>query len=106
MQQQAFEKSKAAFYADIDGDCHQPKVARQDMGSAADIFWGNETRELGQQNGEPTTGYSGFKPRQDADGIFGVTSGASSVAAHQSMNRIKNEKADTLRTTQRFMPSY
>jgi len=106
VQKQAFEKSKAAFYADINGECKMQQASRQDIQKATDIFWGEQPKELGQQNGAPTTGYSGHLPRQTADGIFGNTFGASMQAAEQSKARIRNEKSETLKQTQQFLPSY
>jgi len=48
VQDQAMEASKAAFFADIEGDCRQEKPNNQDAATAAGIFWGEDQKELGQ----------------------------------------------------------
>ena len=61
---------------------------------------------MGHQLGRPIPGYSGFDPRIEADNIFGQTYNNSRNNAEESGARINQERGETLKMTQQFMPSY
>ena len=56
--------------------------------------------------GEPIPGYSGFNRRVQADNVFGMTYAEARKKAMESQNRIDQDKGETLKMTQTFVPDY
>jgi len=103
IQRQQMEANKRAFFAGGD-DTPQRAAPRQGMSAAEEVFWGVEAKVQGRKQGAPIPGTGTFQPRVEADGIFATTFQASKEFASTSQNRIKDEKADTLKQAQQWMP--
>ena len=103
MQQQQFEKNRAAFFAD---SCDVP--ARAPGGQTADeatrIFHGVEETKRGMSNFQPIPGYSGTNRRAEADNVFACTFAGSREQGQASLGRISDEKTTTLHGSAKFMP--
>jgi len=56
--------------------------------------------------GDPIPGYSGVNRRVTADNVFGMTYGEARRMAQESLNRIDQEKSDTLRETSKWVPEH
>ena len=98
-----FEANRAAFFNNGEPIINRGP-AQQSMQQAQDIFWGNEQKVKGKQLGAPIPGTATFQPRIEADAIFACTFQAGTELSKHSVNRINDEKADTLKTAQQFLP--
>lgn len=58
----------------------------------------------GRQQGRAIPGTATFCPRIEADAIFACTFQAGTDLSKHSVHRINDEKADTLKSAQKFMP--
>ncbi len=56
--------------------------------------------------GTPIPGYSGSNRRVEADNVFGMTYAEALKRANDSLNRIQQEKGETLKQTSTFVPVY
>lgn len=71
------------------------------------VFYGvdqNQSQPL--TLGDPIPGYSGVNRRVQADNVFGMTYAEARRKAMDSHNRIVQDKGDTLKMTQTFVPEY
>jgi hypothetical protein len=55
-----------------------------------------------KQLGEPIPGYSGINRRVQADNVFGMTYAEARRMAGESLNKINQEKSETLRETSQW----
>jgi len=69
------------------------------------VFHGVEDRKRGMSGFDPIPGYAGTNQRQEADGFFACTFKVGREQGVQSLNRISDEKADTLKHNSKF-PAY
>ena len=51
---------------------------------------------------QPIPGYSGTNPRSEADAMFACTFAEQRKQGEMSLKRIENERADTLKTQEKF----
>ena len=56
--------------------------------------------------GEPIPGYSGVNRRVQADNVFGMTYAEARRMAGESLNKIDQEKSETLRETSKWIPDH
>lgn len=70
------------------------------------VFYGVEATKHGLKLGTPIPGYSGVNRRVEADNVFGMTYAEACKRANDSLNRIQQEKGETLKMTSTFVPSY
>ena len=52
--------------------------------------------------GEPIPGYSGVNRRIQADNVFGMTYAEARRMAEESLNKIQQEKSETLKETSKW----
>ncbi len=79
------------------------------MGSATNAFFGIEGAQSGKEVlplGEPIPGYSGVNRRVQADNVFGMTYAEARRMAGESLNKIEQEKSETLRETSKWIPEH
>jgi hypothetical protein len=105
VQQEHYKKNAAAFYNDGRNEGPQRKKPAQAMDEAERIFHGVEERPKGMSNFDPIPGYGGTNRRQDADNFFAGTFRVGRETGQQSLHRINDEKADTLKANSKF-PAY
>ena len=71
------------------------------------VFFGVEPpKNQAPKIGDPIPGYSGVNKRVVADNVFGMTYAEARRRAMDSENRIQQEKGETLKMTQTFVPEY
>ena len=84
-------------------------MTTQDSKAATNAFYGidppQETKEV-PKFGEPIPGYSGVNRRVQADNVFGMTYAEARRMAQESMNKIDQEKSETLRETSKWVPEH
>lgn len=78
----------------------------QQESEAIAAFYGIEERPQGLKLGDPIPGYSGFNRRVEADNVFGMTYAEACKRAKDSLNRIQQEKGETLKMTSTFVPQH
>ena len=103
VQGQAFEKNAAAFFSD-QADAADRPAPRQSMQDASKVFWGDEDKVKGRQTEKPIPGAAIYQPRVAADCIFATTYAAGQKNAEESLHRIKDEKSETLKGQQKWLP--
>lgn len=98
---EAFKRNRDAFFADASAPAQKGKK-QQTAAEANEIFYGVDHKKRGRDIPQPIPGYSGTRPRQEADAQFGCTFAEGCIQAQQSLDRIAQERAETLKTQQKF----
>lgn len=82
----------------------QQDAGDQTQAEAVAAFYGIEEKPKGLMLGQPIPGYSGVNRRVEADNVFGMTYAEACKRAKDSLNRIQQEKGETLKMTSTFVP--
>ena len=95
--------AQAAYLAQLNAEQNAQKTQNQDQ--AARAFYGIDEPVAAKtvpKQGEPIPGYSGVNRRVQADNVFGMTYAEARRMAQESMNKIEQEKSETLRETSKW----
>ena len=97
--------TKAFYTCDVDhGETYAKRKAAQTQDKAVESFYNLQNKE--EKHMVPIPGYSGVSRRVAADNIFGMTYAEARRCADDSQKKISEEKGDTLKTNQVFVPEY
>lgn len=90
-------------------NAEQNAVKVQSSAAAANAFYGIDEvkkEKVVAKLGEPIPGYSGVNRRVQADNVFGMTYAEARRMASESLNKIDQEKSETLRETSKWVPEH